>query len=437
MSLSTDTLSIILAGGVGSRLAPLTDERAKSAVPFGGQYRIVDFTLSNCLHSGLRRILVLTQYKSDSLHNHLRDAWSIFSPELGEHITAIPPQQRNGDSWYQGTADAVYHNLHLLKRSGAKNTLVLSGDHIYRMDYSRMLDAHYHTDADVTVACMEVSLEEARSFGVMSVDAQQRVRRFDEKPEWPQPVPDNPGRALASMGIYVFSIDLLCRELERDAQDATSSHDFGKDLLPRLIHTHRVFGYRFGQPAANVTHNHCEDYWRDVGTIDAYHQANMDLLRHCPPLNLYSDRWPIRKHEVSAPPSRIDRDDDGIPGAVTDSLLSNGVRVSGGMVHHSILSPNVKVGSDAHVTDSILFDGVSVGAGAELRNCIVDKGVSIPAGERIGLDRLIDAERFTVSDKGVTVIPKGYRFTARPGRRTRAEVRFLESQSNEGVFVRP
>ncbi|MEZ6131463.1 MAG: glucose-1-phosphate adenylyltransferase [Planctomycetaceae bacterium] len=435
MPFPTDTLSIVLAGGVGSRLAPLTDERAKPAVPFGGQYRIVDFTLSNCLHSGLRRILVLTQYKSDSLHNHLRDAWSVFSPQLGEHITAVPPQLRTGDSWYRGTADAICQNLHLLKRSGAKNVLILSGDHIYRMDYSRMLDAHRETNADVSVACMEVTLDEARSFGVMAVDQQQRVRRFDEKPDQPQPTPDNPERALASMGVYVFSVDLLCRELQRDAQDTTSSHDFGKDLLPRLIHTQRVFGYRFGHPDPDATNNHCESYWRDVGTIDSYHRANMDLLLHRPPLNLYSDRWPIRKYETPAPPARIDRDENGVPGAVTDSMLSNGVMVSGGMVNRSILSPNVRVASDARVSDSVLFDGVYVGAGAVLKNCIVDKGVHIPAGETIGVDALSDRERFTVSENGVTVVPKGYQFVTKPALPRESRSRIMTNAA-KAVLIR-
>ena len=414
MHFNSDTLCIVLAGGVGSRLAPLTHERAKPAVPFGGQYRIIDFTLSNCIHSGLRRILVLTQYKSDSLHNHLRDAWSLFSPELGEHITAVPPQLRTGDSWYRGTADAVFQNLHMLKRSGVKNVLILSGDHIYRMDYSSMLNAHHASQAEVTVACMEVALQEARSFGVMAVDSENRVRQFEEKPQRPRPTPENPNMALASMGIYVFNVDLLCRELERDNQDASSSHDFGKDLLPRLIYSHRVVGYRFG--THNSDHPHSETYWRDVGTIDAYHQANMDLLKDRPELNLYSERWPIRKYEAPAPPARIDRDNDGVPGVVTDSMLSNGVMVSGGTVNRSILSSNVRVASEAIVADSILFDGVRVDTGAELRNCIIDKGVHIPAGESIGVNRLLDAQRFTVSENGIVVIPKGYQFFPHPTR---------------------
>lgn len=407
MPLASDTVSVVLAGGVGSRLSPLTQDRAKPAVPFGGQYRIVDFTLSNCLHSGLRRILVLTQYKSHSLQTHLRDAWSVFSPDLGEYITPVPPQLRTGDSWYQGTADAIYQNLFLLKRSGAKYVVVLSGDHIYRMNYEEMLVAHQESGADVTVGCIEVGLQEAKSFGVMSTDINCRIINFQEKPQRPTPIPQNPDRALASMGIYVFSIDVLCRELELDAEDSQSSHDFGKDLLPRLIHTHKVFGYRFGEEQPPVAD--C-GYWRDVGTIDAYYQANMDLLKDHRPLDLHSDDWPIRKHERAAPPARIDRDRFGSASKVADSLISNGVVVSGGTVNRSILSTNVRVSSGATVVDSILFDDVTVGEGVQLKNCIVDKGVNIPAGESVGITPSIDAERFTISDNGVVVIPKGYEF---------------------------
>jgi glucose-1-phosphate adenylyltransferase len=410
MPAASDTISIVLAGGVGSRLAPLTTDRAKPAVPFGGQYRIIDFTLSNCLHSGLRRILVLTQYKSHSLHRHLRDAWSIFNRELEEYITDVPPQQRTGDSWYRGTADAIFQNLYLLRRSGAKHVMVLSGDHIYRMDYSAMLDAHRKTGADVSVGCMEVSLKEARSFGVMTVDSRQRVRCFEEKPGHPQPIPDDPQRALASMGIYVFSLDLLCRELEQDSRNNSSSHDFGKDLLPRLIHRHKVYGYRFGEHGRGDS---IENYWRDVGTIDSYYQASMDLMKDRPPLDLYSDRWPIRKYERPAPPAKIDRDRHGSSGIVTDSMLSNGVVVSGGTVNRSILGSKVRVRSGASVEDSILFDDVHIECGAQVRNCIIDKGVRVPKNETVGLDPTDDADRFTISENGVVVIPHGYLFTPR------------------------
>jgi glucose-1-phosphate adenylyltransferase len=415
MPFASDTVAVVLAGGVGSRLAPLTQDRTKPAVPFGGQYRIIDFTLSNCLHSGLRRILLLTQYKSHSLQKHLRDAWSIFNPQLGEYITAVPPQLRTGESWYQGTADAIYQNLFMLKRSGAKFVVVLSGDHIYRMNYEEMLTAHRESGVDVTVGCMEVALKEAQSFGVMSTDINRRIVSFQEKPQCPTPTPHNPDRALASMGIYVFSIDVLCRELESDAANSRSSHDFGKDLLPRMIHTHKVFGHRFGEEEQCTSQS---SYWRDVGTIDAYYQANMDLLKDRPPLDFYSECWPIRKHERPAPPARIDRDSFGTPGIVADSLISNGVIVSGGTVNRSILSTNVRVGSRATVDDSILFDDVVVGEGVQLKNCIVDKGVRIPAGESVGITPSIDAQRFTISDNGVVVIPKGYEFVPLPTRAT-------------------
>lgn len=413
MPLASDTVTVVLAGGVGSRLAPLTQDRTKPAVPFGGQYRIIDFTLSNCLHSGLRQIFVMTQYKSHSLQNHLRDAWSVFNPQLGEYITTVPPQLRTGESWYQGTADAIYQNLFMLKRSGARYVVVLSGDHIYRMNYEEMLTAHRESEADVTVGCMEVPLKEAQSFGVMATDISRRVVSFEEKPEHPTPTLQNRDRALASMGIYVFSIDVICRELELDAANSRSSHDFGKDLLPRMIHTHKVLGHRFGgeQPCTSRS-----TYWRDVGTIDAYYQANMDLLKDRPPLDLYSECWPIRKHERSAPPARIDRDSFGTAGVVTDSLISNGVMVSGGVVNRSILSTNVRVGSRSTVDDSILFDDVVVEEGVQLENCIVDKGVRIPAGESVGISPSVDAQRFTVSDNGVVVIPKDYEFTPIPGR---------------------
>ncbi len=405
MPVAAETLSIVLAGGVGSRLSPLTLDRAKPAVPFGGQYRIIDFTLSNCLHSGLRQILVLSQYKSHSLHQHLRDSWSVFNPGLGEYITAVPPQLRTGQSWYSGTADAIYQNLFMVRRSGAKYVLVLSGDHIYRMDYSGMLQDHQLSGADVTVGCMEVPLNEAHAFGVMCVDSHSRIRSFREKPKRPEPTPGSTEKSLVSMGIYVFSIDVLCRELEKDSCDHESDHDFGKDLLPKMINTHHVNGYRFGQPGDEMG-----NYWRDVGTIDSYYQAHMDLLKEHPPLNIHCQRWPIHKRGSNAPPVQIRRDEFGQPGSVCDCLLSDGVLITGGHVNRSVLSPGVRIHSGAAVDGCVLLDDVEVGRGARLQNCIVDKGVRIPSEEVIGSHPFSDGGSFTVSDSGVVVIPKNYRF---------------------------
>lgn len=406
MKLPSDTLGIVLAGGVGSRLSPLTNQRAKPAVPFGGRYRIIDFTLSNCVNSGLRRILVLTQYKSQSLNDHLQNGWSFLCSQMGDYITAIPPQMRTGNYWYRGTADAVYQNLYLVKRSNAKNVAILSGDHIYRMDYSDMLRQHEALSADVTVACIEVGLQSARSFGVMTLDSELRVHDFQEKPLRPNPEPNNPRRALVSMGVYIFSADVLHRELTADHADLNSSHDFGKDILPRLIHTHRVFGYRFNQQAGENGHA----YWRDVGTIDAYYHANMDLLKNPAPLDVYDQDWPIRTADVPAAPARVAVDLNGNSGEVHDSILNNGVVVDGGIVRHSILSNGVRVTTDAAVRDSVLFDNVTVGRGATLQNCIVDRNVHIPAGTEIGLNPNSDAKNFTVSASGVVVVPAGSRF---------------------------
>ncbi len=403
------TLSIILAGGVGSRLHPLTADRAKPGVPFGGKYRIIDFTLSNCLHSGMRRVLVLTQYKSHSLQKHLRDGWSIFNPELHEYITMVPPQMRKGDSWYVGTADAIYQNLYLLERSGAEHVLILSGDHIYRMDYLAMLTAHTESGADCTLACMEVPLAEATSFGVVTIDQQRNITAFVEKPEQPPAIPGDPEHALVSMGIYVFSLPLLCSLLEEDHRDPDSTHDFGKNILPKLIHTHQVMAYEFGGPTGRVSQ---DKYWRDVGAIDAYFEANMDLLQPRPPINLYQANWPIRTYEPQVPPARMIPGPSGQQGELVNSMLTSGVVIEGGIVRHSILSANAYVGDGAEVERSMLFEGVSVGAGARLQNCIVDKYVKIPPGTVIGHDREADAQRFTVSEKGVVVVPKKYQFPA-------------------------
>jgi glucose-1-phosphate adenylyltransferase len=403
------TLTIILAGGVGSRLHPLTVDRAKPAVPFAGKYRIIDFTLSNCLHSGIRRVLVLTQYKSHSLQKHLRDGWTIFNPEIQEYITVVPPQMRTGDSWYVGTANAIYQNLYLLERSGAEYVLILSGDHIYRMDYAAMVKYHVKSRAEVTIACMDVPVEEASEFGVMGVNDRQQIVEFQEKPAQPKTIPGHPDRALASMGIYVFSMDVLQRELLRDQSDASSAHDFGKNILPRLIEERRaVYEYRFGGKAGRVTQDR---YWKDVGTLDAYYQANMDLLLPIPPLDLYQADWAIRTYHGQNPPARMVPGRSGSQGELLNSILGAGTIISGGKVRHSILSARVVVEDAAEVDNSILLDGVRIGPGAKVQKCIIDKGVFVPPGETVGYDREADLGRkLTISEQGVVVVPKGYRF---------------------------
>jgi glucose-1-phosphate adenylyltransferase len=402
-----NTLTVILAGGNGSRLKPLTQERTKPAVPFGGKYRIIDFTLVNCLHSGLRRILVLTQYKSHSLQKHLRDGWSLFNPELGEYITAVPPQMRTGGNWYAGTADAVFQNLYMLKRSGAERVLILAGDHIYRMDYAPLIAYHEEHKSGVTLACMKVPLSEASQFGVMSVNEQGRVSAFQEKPEQPVATPEDPDSALVSMGIYVFSMARLIEILEQDSARGESSHDFGKDILPRLIDDNGIYAYRFGGEKGRVSPDR---YWRDVGTLDSYYEANMGLLDAEPLLDLYQPEWPIRTYQSQNPPARTVPGISGSEGMFINSIVGGGAVIVGGSVQHSILFPLVRIGEEAVIHNSILFDGVKVGDGAQLENCIIDKGVVVPPGERIGFDKEKDAARFTISPKGIVVVPKGYQF---------------------------
>lgn len=402
-----DTLAVILAGGMGSRLSPLTDDRAKPAVPFGGKYRIIDFTLTNCLHSGLRQILVLTQYKSHSLQKHLRDGWSIFNPELGEFITVVPPQMRGGGKWYEGTADAIYHNLWLLSRSDAKYVVVLSGDHVYRMDYAAMLEEHKRKEATLTIACMAVPREDAHEFGVMTTTTDQRIVEFSEKPTDPASIPSNPDKSLASMGIYIFNIDVLTQILNEDADNCDSDHDFGKDIIPKLIQSHPVYAYDFCSDKGRVARD-C--YWRDVGTIDSFYQANMDLLEPIPPMNLYQADWAVRTYEVQYPPARTVSSATGNEGIFINSLVANGVVNSGGSVQHSVVSNNVRIHDSVTIVDSILFDDVDVGEGCQLVNCIIDKHVQIPPHTQIGLNRIEDAKRFHISDKGIVVIPESYQF---------------------------
>ncbi|MCU7813227.1 MAG: glucose-1-phosphate adenylyltransferase, partial [Candidatus Thiodiazotropha sp. (ex Notomyrtea botanica)] len=348
-----------------------------------------------------------TQYKSHSLQKHLRDGWSLFNPELGEYITAVPPQMRTGGNWYDGTADAVYQNLYMLKRSGAERVLILSGDHIYRMDYAPMLAFHEQHKSGVTVACMHVPLEEASQFGVMSVDAQGRVSAFEEKPEDPAPMVEASDRALVSMGIYVFSIDRLIEILEEDNRQDGSTHDFGQDIIPRLIDDSGVYAYGFGGEAGRVSPDH---YWRDVGTIDSFYEANMELLNAEPSLDLYQPDWPIRTYQNQNPPARTVPGISGSEGIFINSIVGGGAVIVGGSVQHSILFPMVRIGEEAVIHDSILFDGVQVGDGAQLENCIIDKDVAVPPGEQIGFDREKDSARFTISPKGIVVVPKGYKF---------------------------
>ena len=405
--MNNNVLAIILAGGAGGRLQPLTRYRAKPSVPFGGKYRIIDFTLSNCLHSGLRRILVLTQYKSHSLHKHLRDGWSVFNPELSEYVTPVPAQMRNGDKWYQGTADAIHQNQYLIERSKTEWTIILSGDHIYRMDYASMLKTHQSLNADATVACMKVPVAEAGEFGIMTTDDQHKITRFEEKPRNVEACKDDPEYALASMGIYVFSTRLLIETLDADSKDESSSHDFGKDILPKLIHSHHVCAHYFGEKEGRVSP---DNYWRDVGTLDSFYQANMDLLKPLPPMDLYQDNWAIRSYQAQTPPARAVPGDSATEGVFINSMLAGGTVISGGSVDHSILFKNVFIDDQAVVSNSVIFSNVKVGKKVRLNNCIIDKHVTIPEGEIIGFDLDKDRERFTVTDKGIVVIPEHYSF---------------------------
>jgi glucose-1-phosphate adenylyltransferase len=403
-----DVVGVVLAGGKGARLEPLTRHRAKPAVPFGGTYRIVDFTLSNCLNSGLRRLLLLTQYKASSLDRHLNLGWHrFFNRDLGEFLDVLPPQQRVDDHWYLGTADAVYQNIYSLEMADPRLVVVLAGDHIYKMNYQSLIDAHEERGADVTIAALPVSRADARDFGTMEVDGSGRVRAFHEKVENPPPFPGSPEQSLASMGIYCFSADFLFEQLQRDAADPDSRHDFGHDILPRVVQEHDVFAYAFRDENRK---RHA--YWRDVGTIDAYHEANMDLVEVDPQLNLYDEHWPIRTHHPTYPPPKFvfaGEGPDARRGEATDSLVCPGAIVSGGRVQRSIIGPGVRVNSFARVEESILFEGVDIGRHAVVRRAIIDKGVHVPAGLAIGVDAAEDAARgLTVSPGGVTVVPKGF-----------------------------
>jgi glucose-1-phosphate adenylyltransferase len=395
-----DILVILLAGGVGERLSPLTRERAKPAVYFGGPYRIIDFTLSNCINSGLRRIFIATQYKSLSLSRHIRMGWNVVSEELGEFIEMLPPQKRVGEHWYLGTADAVYQNLYSIVRESPSHVIVLSGDHVYKMDYSKMLRFHVERGADVTLATIEVPVDEASRFGIVAVDEHDRVTGFEEKPARPAPVPGSPGVALASMGIYIFRADVLVRSLEDDAPRADSQHDFGRNIIPSLIHSAPVFSYRFYDENKKSA-----KYWRDIGTLDAYYEASMDLCHVTPEFNLYDPEWPLRTYQPQAPPAKFVFAENGRRcGQALDSVISSGCIVSGSRVTGSILCPNVRVHSFCEIEASILMPNVRVGRHVRLRRTIVDRDVLIPRGAIIGFNAEEDRRRHAVTEGGVVVV---------------------------------
>lgn len=399
-------LALILAGGKGTRLEPLTRDRAKPAVPFGGAYRIIDFTLSNCVNSGLRKILVLTQYKAASLDRHLNVGWKFLCREFDEFIDILPPQQRIDENWYQGTADAVYQNIYSIEKCHTEFVLILSGDHIYKMDYADLVRQHFEAQADVTIGCIPVPLAEGTSFGVMQIDRNRRIVQFREKPRDPDPMPDDPTRCLASMGIYVFNTHFLFDQLCRDATDPDSQHDFGKNIIPGLLQSHTVMAYPFRDK--NTGHT---SYWRDVGELDSFYAANMDLIAVEPELNLYDKSWNVRTYQPQEPPPKfVFAQSETQPpriGQALDSTVCAGSIISGGQVSRSILGYNVRVNSWATVEDSILFDGVDVGRHAKIRRAIIDKRVRVPEGMQIGYDLDQDRARgYTLTDSGIVVIGK-------------------------------
>ena len=398
-ALVDDSLVIVLAGGAGERLYPLTKERAKPAVYFGGPYRIIDFALSNCINSGLRKVYIATQYKSLSLNRHIRMGWSIVSEELGEFIEILPPQKRVSEHWYQGTADAVYQNLYSIMREAPRYVIILSGDHVYKMDYSRMLRVHQERDAAVTLATIEVPIADASRFGIIAINDSERVTGFQEKPKQASAIPGAPELALASMGVYIFDTDALVRALEADANQPTN-HDFGKDIIPALIHESPVYSYRFYDENKKAA-----KYWRDIGTLDAYYEANMDLCHVNPDFNLYDPEWPLRTYQPQAPPAKFVFAEAGRRcGQALDSVISPGCIVSGSSISGSVLCPNVRVHSFCTIDQCILMPGVRVGRHARIRRAIIDRDVLIPRGALIGFNEEEDRRRHTVTDSGVVVV---------------------------------
>lgn len=397
--LTKGTLALVLAGGRGSRLKQLTQWRAKPAVPFGGKFRIIDFPLSNCVNSGIRKVCILTQYKSHSLFQHVQRGWGFMRGELGEFVELLPAQQRLETSWYKGTADAIYQNIDIIRTHNPEYVLVLAGDHIYKMDYGPMLAAHAKAGADITVGCIEVPLKEASSFGVMAVDEHNRIIEFTEKPARPAPMSGRDDMALASMGIYIYRTEVLINELLRDADDPGSTHDFGGDIIPDVIKRLRVIAFPFRQAP-----NGSQAYWRDVGTIDAYWRANMELIGISPELNLYDRDWPIWTYQRQAPPAKFIFDDEGRRGMAVDSMVAGGCIVSGSYVRHSLLFSNVHVHSFSHIEDTVIFPDAEIGRHCTIRKAVIDKGCIVPPNTRIGVDAAEDAARFHVSEEGVVLV---------------------------------
>ncbi len=397
--LTRNTLALILAGGRGSRLKHLTQWAAKPAVSFGGKFRIIDFPLSNCINSGIRQVGVLTQYKAHSLILHIQRGWGFLRGEFGEFVELLPAQQRIENSWYAGTADAVYQNLDILRMHDPEYVLLLAGDHIYKMDYGAMIARHVESGADMTIGCLEVDLDTAKGFGVMAVDGENRIHEFAEKPDQPKSVPGNDEVALASMGIYVFNRKFLFEQLIKDADQPSSSHDFGNDIIPNVIENYRVIAYPFRDEESNA-----QAYWRDVGTVDAYWEANQELIGVTPPLNLYDKSWPIWTYQEQLPPAKFVFDDDDRRGMAVDSMISGGCVVSGAVVRHTLLFSNVRVNSYTTVEDSVVLPNVVIGRNCRIKKAIIADNCNIPEGTIIGEDAEMDAQRFHLSKGGVVLV---------------------------------
>ena len=397
--LTRGTLAVIMAGGRGERLKHLTEDRCKPATPFGGKFRIIDFALSNCVNSGIRQISVLTQYKAHSLIQHIQRGWGYLRGEFGEFVELIPAQQRRGADWYQGTADALWQNMDLIRAHRPLHVLVLAGDHIYKMDYGPMIGFHVEKEADITVGVVEVPIDRSREFGVLTVDESNRVLRFQEKPTDPTPIPGRPDTVLASMGIYVFNPRLLERLLRADAEDPNSAHDFGRNIVPDSIDKLRVFAYPFEDVRTKA-----QNYWRDVGTVDAYYEANMELVQVSPELNIYDEQWPIWTYQEQLPPAKFVFDDDDRRGAAIDSMVSGGCIISGSRVKNSLLFSQVRVHDYSSIDSSVLLPRVRVGERCVIRRAIIDSGALIPDGMQIGVDPAADAERFYVTESGVVLV---------------------------------